>query len=159
MDGPAAVEGCAFPTAAQQRAFCRAYLREVRSRATGASRREDLVWRIDDESHCFTIDDHREADAADVVAAARAGADAAAAAVAVATADAAALPPPSPRAADDGDQEESDERDARVDALVREARAYVRVNHMYWALWGINQAVLEGVQEFDYLTCVALFAV
>ena len=39
-----------------------------------------------------------------------------------------------------------------VDALVAEANAFVQVNHWYWGLWAVNQAVLEGVEEFDYVT-------
>jgi ethanolamine kinase len=42
--------------------------------------------------------------------------------------------------------------DAAVRALVDEANSYVQVNHWYWGLWAINQATLEGVGEFDYLT-------
>jgi ethanolamine kinase len=36
--------------------------------------------------------------------------------------------------------------------LVEEANAYVLVNHWYWGLWAINQAVMEGVDGFDYIT-------
>ena len=39
-----------------------------------------------------------------------------------------------------------------VERLVAEANAFVQVNHWYWGLWAVNQAVLEGVAEFDYIT-------
>ena len=42
--------------------------------------------------------------------------------------------------------------DAAVQALVEEANAFVLVNHWYWCLWAVNQATMEGVDAFDYLT-------
>ena len=42
--------------------------------------------------------------------------------------------------------------DASVEALVKEARQFVAVNHWYWCLWAVNQSALEGVGGFDYLT-------
>eukprot|EP00747_Dinoflagellata_sp_TGD_P179023 gnl/TRDRNA2_/TRDRNA2_29106_c0_seq2.p1 gnl/TRDRNA2_/TRDRNA2_29106_c0~~gnl/TRDRNA2_/TRDRNA2_29106_c0_seq2.p1 ORF type:complete len:378 (+),score=88.44 gnl/TRDRNA2_/TRDRNA2_29106_c0_seq2:50-1183(+) len=36
--------------------------------------------------------------------------------------------------------------------VTAEARLFVPVNHWYWGLWAVNQAVAEGVEEFDYLT-------
>lgn len=45
--------------------------------------------------------------------------------------------------------------DEAVEALLAEVRGFVLVNHWYWGLWAVNQAVAEGVQEFDYLTYAA----
>ena len=42
-----------------------------------------------------------------------------------------------------------------VAALVQEARRFVLVNHWYWGLWAVNQAVLEGITPFDYITYAA----
>jgi thiamine kinase-like enzyme len=57
---------------------------------------------------------------------------------------------------DNGLKEELKEGNAdeemKVDLLVAEANAFVQVNHWYWGLWAVNQAVLEGVDEFDYIT-------
>jgi len=35
--------------------------------------------------------------------------------------------------------------------LLKEVKAYVLVNHLYWGLWAVNQAATEGTSEFDYL--------
>ena len=42
--------------------------------------------------------------------------------------------------------------EAAAEMLVEEAGAFVLANHWYWGLWAINQAVLEGVEGFDYIT-------
>lgn len=42
-------------------------------------------------------------------------------------------------------------KDAEVQDLLREARLFVLVNHWYWGLWAVNQAIGEGIEEFDYL--------
>lgn len=42
--------------------------------------------------------------------------------------------------------------DSMVDQLLTEAQSFVPVNHWYWGLWAVNQAVAEGVDSFDYLT-------
>lgn len=39
-----------------------------------------------------------------------------------------------------------------VKMLVEEANSFVLVNHWYWGLWAVNQATLEGINDFDYLT-------
>ena len=31
--------------------------------------------------------------------------------------------------------------------IMREANRFVGVNHWYWGLWGLNQAILEGDSE------------
>jgi thiamine kinase-like enzyme len=36
-------------------------------------------------------------------------------------------------------------------ALNEEANKFVLANHWYWGLWGLNQAVTEGCDTFDYL--------
>ena len=41
---------------------------------------------------------------------------------------------------------------AAVDNLVAESRKFVLANHWYWGLWAVNQTVLEGVADFDYIT-------
>jgi len=38
-----------------------------------------------------------------------------------------------------------------VTALVQEAQLFVQVDHWYWGLWAINQAIAEGTQDFNYL--------
>jgi thiamine kinase-like enzyme len=38
-----------------------------------------------------------------------------------------------------------------VEAFQREIRAFVLVNHLYWGLWAVNQASVEGCDGFDYL--------
>lgn len=35
--------------------------------------------------------------------------------------------------------------------LLAEVDAFAVVNNLYWGLWGVNQALLEGCKEFDYL--------
>ena len=35
--------------------------------------------------------------------------------------------------------------------FVKEVKAYVLVNHLFWGLWAVNQAATEGTSEFDYL--------
>jgi ethanolamine kinase len=53
---------------------------------------------------------------------------------------------------DDDGPTPSSASDDDVEALVKEARMFVLVNHWYWGLWALNQAVAEGVEEFDYIT-------
>ena len=38
-----------------------------------------------------------------------------------------------------------------VRKLGLEVQAFVLVNHLYWGLWAINQASVEGCRSFDYL--------
>ena len=38
-----------------------------------------------------------------------------------------------------------------VDALMREVQIFLLVNHLYWGLWAVNQAVSEGCAEYDYM--------
>ena len=35
--------------------------------------------------------------------------------------------------------------------LLKQVKKFVLVNHLYWGLWGINQAAEEGCEEFDYI--------
>eukprot|EP00656_Telonema_subtile_P044587 TRINITY_DN50839_c0_g1_i1.p1 TRINITY_DN50839_c0_g1~~TRINITY_DN50839_c0_g1_i1.p1 ORF type:complete len:395 (-),score=74.67 TRINITY_DN50839_c0_g1_i1:213-1397(-) len=35
--------------------------------------------------------------------------------------------------------------------IMEDACRFVGINHWYWGLWALNQAVLEGIQQFDYL--------
>lgn len=44
-----------------------------------------------------------------------------------------------------------DSNDAAVAVLVAESQRFVLVNHWYWGLWAINQAVLEGISDFNYI--------
>mmetsp|Transcript_15830 Transcript_15830/g.24643 ORF Transcript_15830/g.24643 Transcript_15830/m.24643 type:complete len:394 (+) Transcript_15830:138-1319(+) len=41
--------------------------------------------------------------------------------------------------------------DGDTQDLVRNVQGFVLVNHLYWGLWGVNQAATEGCEEFDYL--------
>jgi thiamine kinase-like enzyme len=56
--------------------------------------------------------------------------------------------------ADDDDDNEDDnmEKKDEVEALLRDVRAFVLVNHLYWGLWAVNQARTEGCDEYDYAT-------
>ena len=36
--------------------------------------------------------------------------------------------------------------------LVYESNKFVLLNHWFWCLWAVNQVVLEGVDDFDYIT-------
>jgi len=38
----------------------------------------------------------------------------------------------------------------KVDLLLNEVKAFVLANHLYWGLWAINQAAIEGTEGFDY---------
>jgi len=44
------------------------------------------------------------------------------------------------------------DEDKEVYSLLREVRAFVLANHLYWGLWAVNQAAMEGCEDFDYLT-------
>jgi ethanolamine kinase len=44
-----------------------------------------------------------------------------------------------------------DPTEPEVNALRTEVQAFVLVNHLYWGLWAINQASVEGCCGFDYL--------
>ena len=44
-----------------------------------------------------------------------------------------------------------DPTESEVNALRTEVHAFVLVNHLYWGLWAINQASVEGCCGFDYL--------
>jgi thiamine kinase-like enzyme len=41
--------------------------------------------------------------------------------------------------------------DADVEALRIEVQAFMLPNHLYWGLWAINQAALEGCADYDYM--------
>jgi thiamine kinase-like enzyme len=38
-----------------------------------------------------------------------------------------------------------------VDLLLHEIHGFILANHLYWGLWGVNQAATEGCGDFDYL--------
>lgn len=40
----------------------------------------------------------------------------------------------------------------RVEAMMKEVGIFLIVNHLYWGLWGINQASIEGCTVYDYMT-------
>ena len=44
------------------------------------------------------------------------------------------------------------EENERVESFLKEIRAFVLANHLYWGLWAVNQAAMEGCDGFDYLT-------
>ena len=48
-----------------------------------------------------------------------------------------------------------DDEDKQVKSLLREVHAFVLANHLYWGLWAVNQAAMEGCDDFDYLTYAA----
>ena len=39
-----------------------------------------------------------------------------------------------------------------VMSLMEESNKFVLLNHWFWGLWAVNQVVLEGTEDFDYLT-------
>ena len=39
----------------------------------------------------------------------------------------------------------------QVQTFHQQVKAFLMVNHLYWGLWGVNQAATEGCHEFDYL--------
>ena len=39
----------------------------------------------------------------------------------------------------------------QIESLVKESQAFVLPNHLFWGLWGVNQAAVEGTEDFDYL--------
>lgn len=41
--------------------------------------------------------------------------------------------------------------DLSLEILLKQVCAFCMVNHIYWGLWGVNQAVTEGCESFDYL--------
>ncbi len=41
--------------------------------------------------------------------------------------------------------------DDEIELLMDQVRVFLLVNLLYWGLWGINQAAVEGTEEFDYL--------
>lgn len=38
-----------------------------------------------------------------------------------------------------------------IKTVVKEVKAFVLANHLYWGLWAVNQSAVEGTDEFDYL--------
>ena len=40
----------------------------------------------------------------------------------------------------------------RIDAMMKEVEIFLIINHLYWGLWGINQASIEGCAVYDYMT-------
>jgi len=40
----------------------------------------------------------------------------------------------------------------QVEKLYHHVQAFMLINHIYWALWAINQAAMEGSRTFDYLS-------
>jgi len=41
--------------------------------------------------------------------------------------------------------------DGDLETFHSQVKAFILVNHLFWGLWGINQAAKEGCHEFDYL--------
>ena len=58
-------------------------------------------------------------------------------------------------AATSSDGNSKDDEDKQVNLLLREVHAFVLANHLYWGLWAVNQAAMEGCDDFDYLTYAA----
>jgi ethanolamine kinase len=40
---------------------------------------------------------------------------------------------------------------AQVEKMTKHVHAFILANHLYWALWAVNQAATEGCGSFDYL--------
>ncbi len=45
----------------------------------------------------------------------------------------------------------STSEEEQIEDLIREVNGFVLANHLYWGLWAVNQAAVEGTEEFDYL--------
>ena len=41
--------------------------------------------------------------------------------------------------------------DEDIETMQRELQSFILVNHLYWGLWAVNQAAMEGTEEFDYM--------
>jgi ethanolamine kinase len=39
----------------------------------------------------------------------------------------------------------------QIESVLKEVDAFMLVNHLYWGLWAVNQAAMEGCDSFDYL--------
>jgi ethanolamine kinase len=50
----------------------------------------------------------------------------------------------------DGD-DANDDAQAEARDLLERVQKFLLVNHLYWGLWAVNQAAVEGCDEFDYL--------
>jgi thiamine kinase-like enzyme len=53
--------------------------------------------------------------------------------------------------AGDVDDGADDDVCAEANDLLEQVQKFLLVNHLYWGLWAINQAAVEGCDEFDYL--------
>ena len=42
--------------------------------------------------------------------------------------------------------------DLQIENMIRQVHAFILANHVYWALWAVIQAAIEGCDDFDYLT-------
>jgi ethanolamine kinase len=45
----------------------------------------------------------------------------------------------------------SSQGSSSTEDMYRQVQAFVLVNHLYWGLWAVNQAAMEGCDRFDYL--------
>ena len=43
------------------------------------------------------------------------------------------------------------DNDQKMESLLEEVKTFVLANHLYWGLWAVNQAAVEGTEEFDYM--------
>lgn len=50
-----------------------------------------------------------------------------------------------------GDEQGPSTDTVAVEALLKEVQAFRLVNHLYWGLWGVNQASTEGCDGFDFM--------
>ena len=58
------------------------------------------------------------------------------------------------RTASDLQSSDSDSVEPTEEAIQEmhlEVQAFVLANHLYWGLWAVNQAAMEGTEEFDYM--------
>lgn len=42
--------------------------------------------------------------------------------------------------------------ESQIDTMMKEVELFLIINHLYWGLWGINQASTEGCTVYDYMT-------
>merc|ERR1719223_93578 len=49
------------------------------------------------------------------------------------------------------ESEEVEPTEEDIQTMHLEVQAFILANHLYWGLWAVNQAALEGTEEFDYM--------
>ena len=49
------------------------------------------------------------------------------------------------------DKGEAISEEMEIETLSKEVQGFILANHLYWGLWGVNQASAEGTEGFDYM--------